>query len=484
MLVRYLLCFETLFIAIHIITYSMSGPIQPANSRTATDVPTPNTNKLCITLVTDYLNGKIGKDDAIGHILEAFRELDVYKRVTPVQIQTVISAYIRMLDQAESAWEIAALWGRGAWQVWGNITEEEQRGSPVSIGPQPEDAGAAVEYGINELWRTPNPEMSPGRKGANKTIFTWARDEDSEINMLTPSQELTCKLIWNQMIDIKVMKHNLFSARGLPEVPDSKWVKVLQGKVVDLNIIISAIHLTVTDNWATQTFRDFEFWFGHLKPTKTVRNHRDWLIAYSMFQHMMWFIYPHRESELIQYSEYITTYFASADAGGQNHVLNLDKAIRHWSGSVNNMSLGQFEKFRFLEVQHVFSKAAGDQSAQGGSSTGQHGVSTWWSKDLCQLFNQGKCGKQAPKCWYRHVCIGCGKEGHAEKECTSKKAWAIPCEGQETEVRQEISMESQWWRVRTDHWVFTHCKAFTMSKSNGGEQPNEAGNDIRSTWSI
>ena len=60
-------------------------------------------NELCITLIADYLNGKIGKDDAIGHILEVLRELDMYKRVTPVQIQTPISAYIRMLDQAKSA---------------------------------------------------------------------------------------------------------------------------------------------------------------------------------------------------------------------------------------------------------------------------------------------------------------------------------------------------------------------------------------------
>ena len=81
----------------------MSGLVQPANSRTATDVPMPNTNELCITLIADYLNGKIGKDDAVGHILEAFRELDVYKRVTPVQIQTAISTYIGILDQAESA---------------------------------------------------------------------------------------------------------------------------------------------------------------------------------------------------------------------------------------------------------------------------------------------------------------------------------------------------------------------------------------------
>ena len=64
----------------------MSGLVQPANSRTAMDVPMPNTNKLCITLIVDYSNGKIGKDNAIGHILEAFKESDMYKRVTPVQI--------------------------------------------------------------------------------------------------------------------------------------------------------------------------------------------------------------------------------------------------------------------------------------------------------------------------------------------------------------------------------------------------------------
>ena len=91
----------------------MSAPVQPANSRTATDRPTPNTNKLCITLVADYSNGKIRKDDTIKHILEAFCKSDVHKSVTPVQVQTVISAYIGMLDQAKSAQEIAALQGRG-----------------------------------------------------------------------------------------------------------------------------------------------------------------------------------------------------------------------------------------------------------------------------------------------------------------------------------------------------------------------------------
>ena len=128
----------------------MSGLIQPVNSRTALDVPTPGTNKLCITLVADYSNGKIGKDDAVGHILEAFEESDMYETATPVQIQTAISAYIGMLDQAKSAQEVEVLQGRGAQQAQSDITGEDQRGRPASIGPQPKDTGAAVEYGINE----------------------------------------------------------------------------------------------------------------------------------------------------------------------------------------------------------------------------------------------------------------------------------------------------------------------------------------------
>ena len=97
---------------------------------------------------------------------------------------------------------------------------------------------------------------------------------------------------------------------------------------------------------------------------------------------------------------------------------------------------------------------------------------------------QGKCGKQASKCQYRHVCIRCGKEGHAEKECLSKKAWVVLCDGQETEVCQKISVENQWRRVRANSWVFTHHKTINMSKSSGREQLSEASNDNGLTGSI
>lgn len=104
-----------------------------------------------------------------------------------------------------------------------------------------------------------NTETSPERRATDELLFAWVRDKDSEINLLTLSQELTCKLIQNQTIDTKIMKHNLFSARGLPEFPDSEWVKIIQGKAIDLDIIISSIHSTVMDNCTTGSFGEFEF---------------------------------------------------------------------------------------------------------------------------------------------------------------------------------------------------------------------------------
>ena len=62
-----------------------------------------------------------------------------------------------------------------------------------------------------ELNQTPELEMSMGRRVINEGFFTWTREEDSEINLLATSQELTRKLVHNHTVDIKITKHNLFS---------------------------------------------------------------------------------------------------------------------------------------------------------------------------------------------------------------------------------------------------------------------------------
>ena len=425
----------------------MIGLIQPANSRTAMDVPTPNTNELCITLVADYLNGKIGKDNAVGHILEAFRESDVYKRATPVQIQTTISTYIGMLDQAESAWEVAALWGRGAWQVWGDITEEEQGGAQQALGPNPRTLELQLNMG------------SMNHKGL--PIQKWAQEEGELMRQCSPGwemkiQKLTCSpQVRNSPANSTKTRRSISKSQSITCSVQggyqSFWTlsgsKYCRGRWLTL---------TLSSQWSTQSSLTTEQLrhLGTLNSNLDIQNQPKQLGTMGI--DLLCTVHSSAQCSSSTPTESQNSYNTVSTSPltlyppMQEGKTRSSTSTRQsdWTGSVNNMLLDQFKKFRFLEVWHIFSKAAGDQGAQRnqwGSSTGQcGGVSTWWSKDLCQLFNQGKCGKQASEYWYRHVCIRCGKEGYAEKECTSKKAWVISCEGQETEACQEISMESQW----------------------------------------
>ena len=76
---------------------------------------------------------------------------------------------------------------------------------------EPLDSRGTDPVSSAELNQTPELETSMGRSVVDKRLFTWTREEDSEINSLTGSQELTRKLIHNHMVDIKITKHNLFS---------------------------------------------------------------------------------------------------------------------------------------------------------------------------------------------------------------------------------------------------------------------------------
>ena len=135
--------------------------------------------------------------------------------------------------------------------------------------------------------------MASRRGTAHKSLFTWSSNKEAQDIRLLPSQELTRKLIRNQTVDIKVPKHNLFSMRGLPEFPNSEWTKVIQGKAINFDIILSGIHTIVTDNCAIETVGNFKLQFSHAKPTKLVKSHGDWLIMFSTFQWEMQFICPH-----------------------------------------------------------------------------------------------------------------------------------------------------------------------------------------------
>lgn len=64
---------------------------------------TPTTSELCISLFEEFAKGNIAKTEAMHQILEAFRESSAHENASSAQVQSVITAYISMLEQAKSS---------------------------------------------------------------------------------------------------------------------------------------------------------------------------------------------------------------------------------------------------------------------------------------------------------------------------------------------------------------------------------------------
>ena len=120
--------------------------------------------------------------------------------------------------------------------------------------------------------------------------------------------------------------------------------------MVNLDVVFSGMYSTIMDNRAIENIGDLELHFGATKPAKTMETHRDWVIAWRITFKATCFVFPHHATELEDYKDYITSYFASIHPSTHSKVLNLNRAIRKHIGSVNNVSLNEFSKFHYLET--------------------------------------------------------------------------------------------------------------------------------------
>ena len=102
---------------------------------------------------------------------------------------------------------------------------------------------------------------------------------------------------------------------------------------------------TATDSRTIENLGELELPFGAAKPAKSVNTHGDWVIAWRIALRANKFIFPHRERELEEYTEYISSYFASFHPSAHWKVFNLKKAIWKQVGSISNVSLNDFSKF-------------------------------------------------------------------------------------------------------------------------------------------
>jgi hypothetical protein len=381
-------------------------------SRFAEKDQPPSTPQLCMDIVRDYGNGNISKVEAVKSILAAFSESAYYEDTPQDQLNTAVGTYIDMLDQHDNSRKFAATRGR------------RSRGDLVGEGSDKDDRASAVALKRPHL-ESPGARMLKKKRSPDKSLFAWLDSDAADNSLLTPSQELTCKLVQNHSIDIKASKLRVLSAKRVPELPDSEWNNVLSGKAVNLDVAFSGLYSTSTDNRAIENIGDLELHFGAAKPAKSVETHGDWVIAWRVVFRATRFIFPHREAELEDYNDYITSYFASIHPSAHWRVLNLDKATRKLVGAVNDVSLNEFNKFRYLETRYLQGHGIGKSNAppQEKSKEITGADSSWRKLDPCHLWNEGKCTHQASTCKYRHICDTC-RGSHRRGSCPQEKATA------------------------------------------------------------
>jgi nucleoid DNA-binding protein len=325
-------------------------------------------------IVRNYGKESYLKVAAVKSILAAFSESIQYEDTLQDHIDAAIDIYIAMLDEHDNSRRLAAA----------------RSGRLEAINDE-DDEGA----------------------------------DQADTTLLTPSQELTCNLVQNHLLDLKSSKRMVLGSKWVPEFPDSEWNNVPTGKAVNVDVVFSGMYSTITDNRTIENIGDLKLHFRAAKPAKTVETHRDWVIAWRSVFKATKFIFPHCEAKLNEYNNYITSYFASIHPSAHLRVLNLNRAIRKQVGSVNNISLNEFGKFHYLETHHLQGHGAGESSiiTKKRVKPKDGPDSSWRKADPCHLWNDGRCGHQASACKFRHVCEIC-RGPHHKGSCPGEKGTA------------------------------------------------------------
>jgi hypothetical protein len=258
----------------------------------------PSTPQLCMGTVRDYGNDEISKVAAVKAILAAFTESSEYDNTPQDKLDSVIGTYIQMLDQHDNSRRIAA--GRG-----------RESGGPYRDDDRDLEDQASVTGSKRRYAESPGPPTASKKKTPDETLFAWLDGDTVDNVQLSRSQDLTRKLVQNHTLDIKATKLKVLSAKRVPEFPDSEWNNLLSNKAVNIDTVFSGMYSTDNDNRAVENIGDLELHFGAAKPSKAVETHGDWVIAWKIIFRATRFIFLHREAELDDYNDYITSYFAS-----------------------------------------------------------------------------------------------------------------------------------------------------------------------------
>lgn len=174
-------------------------------------------------------------------------------------------------------------------------------------------------------------------------------------NPITLSLSLSTmqSILKNISQDFKAAKALLFNSLSLPQFPESKWVNLLLGQVVDLNWVLASIYTTTYDDKWTEQAGELEFVTWWSKSIKTVETHRNWVSAWDTTVEATTHIFENHTSKLKEYGQYITFLFTILEPQLHRRILRFDQAVQNCVTQWQDLLLTDYNAFSGIHVLHI-----------------------------------------------------------------------------------------------------------------------------------
>ena len=133
----------------------------------------------------------------------------------------------------------------------------------------------------------------------DQSLFPFA--VGGEMASLSSDLRKSLKLKRNYLLDLSFTKQCILGHPDCPDIPEVLWKDILQEAYIDLDKILSAEYSVVGDHRGTIKLGQYELVSAPTKPSRHIKTHGEWTIAWGKYQLAVVFAFPHRSRELQQY---------------------------------------------------------------------------------------------------------------------------------------------------------------------------------------
>ncbi|KAF8871791.1 hypothetical protein BD779DRAFT_1680115 [Infundibulicybe gibba] len=257
-----------------------------------------------------------------------------------------------------------------------------------------------------------------------KSSMPFYRDGDEPIDGIAypPSCQETERIYKLVNLDPIATRKWILADPRAPIFPISEWDNIIRGYPVCLDTVFSARYSIGPPKENLGRVGDLEFSIGRPEILKKVQTSGDWISTWFDVVQATSFVFPHRQSELMEYGQRISASFAAKHVSSHGQIIAYDAKLRRRIGSGRTRLLPGRDDVEELRSAILDYDGVENPIGRSGPSTRKlSGGESTSSSEICRRFNSTTgCPNSNAACKYRHACLSCKQFGHGKGKCEKK----------------------------------------------------------------